>query len=96
MNIGDIIQTIATILILPLQIVLLPIDMIFAQIPGISVIPSAVRSILAFIGSIPETIVYLFGINPILWNCIFLTFTFYITASPAIQIIKKVWAWVRP
>ena len=96
MNVGDIIHTIATILILPLQIVLVPIDMIFAQIPGIGVIPSAIRSILTFIDSIPETIVYLLGINPILWNCIFIAFTLYITASPTIQIIKKVWAWVRP
>jgi len=83
------------ILILPLQAVLIPVDMLLANIPGIGSVSSAISSIIALIGSMPSTIVNLFGINPFLWNALFLTFIAYVTFTPTIQMIKKIWAWVR-
>lgn len=89
-------DTIITILLLPLQAVLIPIDALLAKIPGIGAIPSAINGILQFVGSIPGTILNLTGINPILWNTMLSIFVLYIVLAPGIQGMKKVWAWVRP
>lgn len=85
-----------TLLILPLQLLMIPIDYLLSNIEGIEMIPDAITAVMDFIGSIPETLVTLMGINPVLWNVIFVLFVFYIGAAPSIQIIKKVWAWIRP
>jgi hypothetical protein len=96
MTLDFIIDAFVTLLILPLQVVLIPIDALLAKIPGISAIPQAINGILQFIGSIPSTMVSLTGINPFIWNSLFLVFLLFVGLAPAIQIIKKVWAWVRP
>lgn len=84
------------ILLLPLQLILIPIDLLLDNIPGIGTIPSIINDITSFIGSVPSTLVNLFGIHPFIWNALFGVFLLYIAAAPAIQAIKKVWAWVRP
>lgn len=93
---GAILDTIVNILFVPLQLVLLPIDALLAQIPGITVIPQSINYIVSFIGTIPETIVALFGISPFLWNAQFLLFIIYIGVLPLINGVKKIWEWVRP
>lgn len=85
-----------TLLILPIQVILIPIDSVLAQIPNIGIIPSSLNAITSFIGSTPQTLVTFMGVSPHLWNSVFLIFVLYISASPTIQIVKKVWAWVRP
>lgn len=94
--IPDILDILITVLILPLQVVLIPIDALLAKIPGIAAIPAAISGVLSFVGSIPSTIVSLTGIQPLVWNALFVIFVLYIGLAPAIQGVKKVWAWVRP
>jgi len=91
-----VVQVFIDILILPLQAILIPVDALLKQIPGIEAIPQAISGVTQFIGAIPETMVYLFNINPFIWNSLFLTFVLYLTAAPAIQMLKKIWAWIRP
>ena len=96
MDLSFIVSIIVSVLLLPLQVILIPVDALLAQIPGIGIIPSAIIAVTTFIGSLPSTLVNVLGINPAIWNVFFLTFILYVTASPAISVIKKVWAWVRP
>ena len=96
MDLAFVTDVIITILILPLQVVLLPIDALLAQIPGIGIVASSITQLTSFIGTIPETLVNLTGIAPLLWNVFFLTFILWLTATPTINMLKKVWAWVRP
>jgi len=90
-----IISNIITVLAMPLQLILIPFDMLLSQINGIEAIPQALSDITQFFTTIPETIVKLLGINPILWNGLFLTFVLYYTLAPSIQIVKKIVAWIR-
>jgi hypothetical protein len=87
---------ITTVLLLPLQLILIPIDMFLNLIPNIEIVPQAISAIVGYIGFLPSTLVYLLGLSPFLWNAMFLTFILYITIAPSIQMGKKVWAWVRP
>lgn len=96
MTLDFVIDVLIDILLLPLQIILVPIDTLLAQIPGIGIIASSISAIASFIGSLPSTLVNLVGLSPILWNAYFLTFILFVTLSPAINILKRVWAWVRP
>lgn len=96
MDLAFVTSVLIDIMILPLQLVLVPIDYLLANIPGIAAIPSAISGVLSLIGAIPSTLVYLFGINPLIWNSLIMTFLAYITFSPTIQFAKKIWAWVRP
>lgn len=82
--------------LLPLQLVLIPVDALLAQIPGIGLIPGYISSLFSFIGSVPQTIVALTGLSPLLWNLAIGTFVVFFTLSPTINIIKKLWAWLRP
>lgn len=91
-----IIDTVINILLLPLQLVIAPIDMLLNRINGLEVIPQSLAVISSFIGNIPSTLVNLTGLSPIIWNLFFTVFITYIALAPAINIIKKVWAWVRP
>lgn len=91
-----VINTIIALLTLPLLVVMWPLDLLLQNIPGIEAVPSALSTIVGYIGAIPETMVNLLGINPYLWNAIFLLFLAYIGAAPAINLVKKVWAWIRP
>lgn len=96
MDLSFVIQVIVDVLLLPLQVILIPIDALLSQIPGLSQVPLAIGNILSLIGSIPQTLVSLAGINPTLWNVFFLTFVLYLGAAPAINALKKIWAWLRP
>lgn len=91
-----ILDGLTTLLFLPLQLVLIPIDYLLNQIDGISVIPESLQAVAGFIGSLPSTLVSLAGISPILWNTMFALFILYFGMAPSIQIVKKVWAWIRP
>lgn len=96
MDLDFVVDILVNILILPIQVLLIPIDSVLAQIPGISIVPSALSGFSGFIGSIPQTIVSITGIYPQLWNMFFLSFILFMTVMPSINLIKKVWAWVRP
>lgn len=78
------------------HLVLVPIDLLLDKIPDIEVVPEAIANIVGFVGSVPATVVTLTGLNPFLWNAIFITFVLFIALAPAINAIKKIWAWVRP
>ena len=95
-NMNPVIDALVTFLLLPLQLILIPIDAFLAKIPGLAAIPSAISNIGQYIGHFPSTIVNLIGVNPLLWNTVFLTFLLYITVVPAINLLKKIWAWFRP
>lgn len=92
----SIIDTVINILLLPLQLVITPIDMLLNRINGLEVIPQSLAVISSFIGNIPSTLVNLTGLSPVIWNLFFTLFITYIALAPGINIIKKVWAWVRP
>ena len=96
MTIETITDALITIMLVPLQVVLIPIDALLAKIPGIAAVPSSISSILGVLGALPSTMVNITGINPLLWNVMLVTFTLFITLAPGINTIKKVWAWVRP
>lgn len=84
------------ILLLPLQAILIPIDAILSQITGLEVIPQSINAVTSLIGTIPSTLVYISGINPLLWNGIIAVAILNLTAVPSINVIKRVWAWVKP
>lgn len=92
----EIINTIISLLSLPLFLIMTPLDYLLDKIPGIDIIPTAISSVAVYIGSLPSTVVSLFGMNPYLWNAIFVTFVTYLLAVPSINLIKKVWAFFRP
>ena len=92
----DFLGLILDIALLPLQLVLIPIDSLLANIPGIGLIPSYIQSLFSFIGGIPQTLVALTGIAPLLWNIAIGTFILFFTLSPTINVVKKLWAWLRP
>jgi hypothetical protein len=89
-------EIITTILLLPLQLILIPVDAFLAMIPGISAIPSAINYMVGFVGTMPSLLVNLSGVQPFLWNMLIISFIMFITATPAINGLKKIWAWVRP
>lgn len=91
----DFVGFLLDIALLPLQFILIPIDALLAQIPGIGVIPSYINSLFSLIGSLPSTLVSLTGIAPLLWNIAIGVFVLFFTLSPSINIVKKIWAWLR-
>lgn len=94
MDFSDLIGALVTALLMPFQLVLVPIDNLLNNINGIEVIPNAISAFVGFVGSIPETIVSLFGLNPVLWNATLLVFVAYIGLAPAINGVKKIIAWI--
>lgn len=96
MDLAFVTSIFVNILLIPLQFILIPIDALLSNIPGIGVIPASLSAIMSVVGSIPSTLVVLSGMSPILWNSFFLLFVLYIGSAPGIQLIKRVWAWIRP
>lgn len=96
MELPDVTAIILDVLLLPLQLIMVPIDSLLAQIPGIGQIPSYIASFFSFIGNMPATVVRLTGIAPAIWNTALLVFLLFFTLSPSINVAKKIWAWVRP
>lgn len=89
-------DTIVTILFLPMQLVLAPIDLLLSNFKELNVIPQSIGAIMQFISFWPSTICYLLGISPVLFSLIFITFLLYIGVIPAINGLKRVWEWIRP
>lgn len=96
MDLSFITNIIVTILLLPMQFILYPIDLLLNQIPGLDVIPQAINNVVSIVGTAPSLIVSMFGIQPLIWNAFFLTFVLFIGLAPAIQVLKNIWAWIRP
>lgn len=96
MDFNILITGLFTILLLPLQMILAPIDFILNAVPGIEIIPATLTTVTGVIGSLPETLVSIAGIHPLLWNASFLVFIAYIGLTPTINLVKKLWAWIRP
>lgn len=95
MDFPTIVTNILNVLLSPLQLILVPFDSLLAGIPGIGIIPASISSIIGFVGTFPQTLCTLFGISPVIWNALISVFIVNFTALPAIQLAKKVWAWVR-
>ena len=93
---NTIVSTIVDVLLLPLQFLLIPVDALLNNIPNIASVPEAITSIISFVGTLPSTLVSLTGLAPFLWNALFLVFLLYIGSAPSINLLKRVWAWVRP
>lgn len=92
----DVVDIILNILFVPLQVIMLPLDGLLSNIPGIGIIPSSINAIVGFVGSIPATIVKIMGVAPVLWNATITMFIAWLLASPAINLGKTIWAWLRP
>lgn len=80
---------------IPLHIILMPVDYLLKQIPNISIIPQSISAIVGYVGSIPSAIVSLIGISPIIWNAIISTLLLYFAVIPTINGIKKLINWIR-
>lgn len=91
-----VIDTVVTLLMMPLNAIIFPIDLLLSNIPGIEAVAIAIHAVVSYVGVIPEMIVHLTGVNPFLWNLPFLLFVLWMFAAPTINIIKKVWAFFRP
>lgn len=89
-------DTIITILFLPLQLVLVPVDLLLSNFKELAVIPQSIGAVVQFVGVWPSTICYLFGINPVLFSLIFTTLLLFIAVVPLVNGLKRAWEWVRP
>jgi len=87
-------NAIVSALIMPFQLMLIPIDSVLSHINGIETIPNSISSILGYVGNIPQTLVNLFGLNPLLWNSLLLVFVAYLGLIPAVNGVKKIVAWL--
>lgn len=93
---ADFLSVVLDVLLWPLQVVLIPVDALLAKIPGIGAVPHAINAVVSTVSYVPSTLVSIFGIQPILWNALFLIFILYIALAPSIQTIKKFYSWWRP
>lgn len=84
-----------TILVDITMIFFTPIDFLLSPIPGLQVIPDSITAISSFIGNLPGTIVSITGISPLLWNGVFTIFILYFTLTPSINLMKKIYNWIR-
>lgn len=76
------------ILLIPVQFFLIGFDYILSAIPGLTNIGGYLMSITQYGKGIPETIAYLIGVEPLLWNMTFAIFVIYLTWSPIVQTVK--------
>lgn len=95
-DVPSVISVLLDVLLLPLQLVLAPIDMLLAQIPSVEEVPEALTAMVSFISTLPSTMVVLAGASPFLWNALFLVFLSYMGLAPAVNVLKRTWAWLRP
>lgn len=96
MTSADVFGILLDVMLLPLQLILIPIDALIALIPGLDVVPGYITAISSFVGDIPSTIVNLSGVSPILWNAVFLMFLTYISLAPSVNLFKLIWRYIRP
>lgn len=90
------IETILNVMLVPLQVILLPIDALISQIRGLELIPSLLNQLTDLFQNIPATFVHLIGVQPIIWNAFLTIFILDLTVVPSINILKRIWAWIRP
>lgn len=88
-------QLFIDIAMLPLRVIIAPIDYFLAQIPGLDAIPAALSAVSSYVGSIPGLLVSLTGINPVLWNAVIFVLLAYFGIVPLAGAIKKVLNWFR-
>lgn len=93
--IDSILDAIIPILIFPLQAALIPIDALLSKIPVLSDLPTYIAPLTSFVGGIPKFIVYILGVNPGLWNALFLIVILQLTVVPGINAGKKIINWIR-
>lgn len=94
--VSNLLDIIFAFIMFPIQVIMYPVDLLLDQIPGIEVIPDSIFAIVGFIGSLPQTLVSLMGLSPFIWNALFVVFVLHLGLSPAINAIKRVWAFIRP
>lgn len=82
-------------IMIPLRMILAPIDYFLSGLDGIELIPSTINSIVEFISPIPATLITLLGINPIIWNLFFIIFIAFISINPIISSIKRLLVWFK-
>jgi len=82
-------------LMLPLRLILIPIDLLLSRFPDISIVPETINSVASYVADLPATMLYLTNINVTLWNSFFILFGIMILLVPGINAIKKVWSWVH-
>lgn len=80
---------------IPLKLIIAPVDWFLSQIPGIDAIPDAIFAVVSYVGNIPSTIVALTGINPALWNAAIFVVLAYFSVAPLVSVYKKVLNWSR-
>lgn len=90
-----IVDLIFTILLLPFQLIAAPVDLLLSQFPGLESIPNTLSSVTGYLTHVPETLLYLTGISPVIWNALFLVTISYMTYVPAINAVKKIKMWVH-
>lgn len=88
-------QAFVDLAMIPLKLILAPVDYFLAQIPGLDAIPQALSAVVGYVGNIPSTFVSLLGINPALWNGIIFVVLAYCAAFPLVSVFKKVMNWAR-
>lgn len=93
---STVIDVILTVFLLPLQLILLPFDLLLSRIPDIGLIPTTLTSVISYIGQLPTTLVHISGVNPILWNITVTIFLLFVSGVPIINMFKKIWAFLRP
>lgn len=89
-------DTVVTILFLPLQLVLVPIDLVLSNFKELSVLPQSLGAIVQFVSVWPSTLCHLVGASPVLFSLVFTTFLLYVGLVPVLNGLKRAWEWVRP
>ena len=84
-----------SLVMIPMILVFTPLDLMLTFIPGLTVIPAFIHSLTSYLSGIPDTMVSLTGLNPILWNIVFNAFLLYMFVSPTINLIKLVLHWFK-
>lgn len=88
-------NSLINLLLVPLQLILAPVDLLLAQIPNIEFIPQSIGYFVKMVGSFPSLLVYLFGIEPIIWNFFVSIVVVKLTYLPSINMLKRLLKWIR-
>lgn len=94
-SVGQVFEAVLNFSLIPLKMILMPVDYFLANIPGLNAIPEALQAVSGYVGKIPETVVALIGINPVLWNAAIAVLLGYFAVVPAVNGIKKLINWAR-
>lgn len=72
-----------------------PLDKFLNFFPSLDIIPTTIETLGNYLGNIPSTIIYITGLSPMLWNLFFTLFIVYILTTPALNLTKKIYNWIR-